>query len=46
MNVPHRSKMDNHFASPMLDDIDEPTIPESECQIEEPVDEIVLWPQQ
>ena len=45
MNVPHRSNMDNHFASPMLDDIYEPTIPESEGQIEKPVDEIVLQPQ-
>ena len=26
MNIPHHSKMDNHFASPMLDDIYEPTI--------------------
>ena len=40
MNVPHRSKMDNHFASPMLDDIYEPTIPESEGQVEEPEDEM------
>ena len=46
MNVPHRSKMDSHFASPMLDDIYEPTIPDSEGQIEEPVDDIVLQPQQ
>ena len=35
MNVPYRSKMDIHFATPMLDDIYEPTIPESEGQVEE-----------
>ena len=46
MNVPHHSKMDNHFASPMLDDIYDPAIPESEGQVEEPVDEIVLQPMQ
>ena len=35
MNVHYRSKMDSHFATPMLDDIYEPTIPESEGQVEE-----------
>ena len=46
MNVSHRSKMSNHETTPILDDIYEPTIPESEGQIEEADDEIVLQPQQ
>ncbi|KAH9059688.1 hypothetical protein EDB87DRAFT_1675041 [Lactarius vividus] len=50
MKVPHRSKMNNHGATP-LDDSYEPTIPESEGQteaeeIEEPEEEIVLQPSQ
>ena len=35
MNVPYRSKMDSHFATPMLDAIYEPTIPESEGRVKE-----------
>ena len=46
MDVPHRSKMSNHETTPILDDIYEHTIPESEGQIEEADDEIVLQPQQ
>ena len=44
--VPHRSKMSYHETAPILDDIYEHTIPESEGQIEEAEDEIVLQPQQ
>ena len=44
--VPHRSKMSNHETAPILDDIYEHTIHESEGQIEEAEDEIVLQPQQ
>ena len=38
--------MSNHGTAPILDDIYEHTIPESEVQIEEAEDEIVLHPQQ
>ena len=34
MNVLHRSKMDSHGTTPILDDINAPTIPESEGQAE------------
>jgi hypothetical protein len=41
MSIPHRSKM----TTSLLDDIYEPTIPESEPVEEEPEEEIVLQPQ-
>ena len=34
MNVLHRSKMDSHGTTPILDDINAPTIPECEGQAE------------
>ena len=45
MNVPHRSQMNNHDTTPLLDDICEPTIPENKGRAEEPKEDIVLQPQ-
>ena len=46
MNVPHRSQMNNHDTTPLLNEICETTIPENKGRAEEPPKEdIVLQPQ-